>query len=110
MRRQILKRKNIASGQRNDTFSLRPSHQFAVRLDHGYELIRSFVVPDDKDERAVRGSLQHRNQKGFSRKREPGDTDPSRVGSKVGYNTREGWELLRIRKQIADERQNHRFL
>jgi hypothetical protein len=65
MRRQILKREDIAGGQGNNTLSLRPSHQFAVRLDHRHELIGGFVVSDDNEEGAARGFLQLRNQEGF---------------------------------------------
>ena len=98
VRRKILKWKDVARRQEDYAVGGRAADQLAVGLNHGDQFVRSFVVADNQDQRNACGLLQLRNQQRFGRGVEPGDTEPPRVGSQEGGNTRKRGQFFDVRK------------
>ena len=70
-------------------------------------LFRSAIVVDYKDERALGAALQQREEQGFCRGRESGDTNAPRALLEVGGNTHECGQSFYVREEFTDEGKKH---
>ena len=65
------------------------------------------VVGDDDDARVSGGSDEERKIEGASGEGESGDTSAPRAGAKMASHTLEGFGVLQVREELADEGENH---
>jgi hypothetical protein len=107
MRRKILEREHVASGEGDDRLRIASGSEFTESAKDRQEILDGAVILDDEDEGTSGGTLEQHEQQGFCSGREAGDTDAPRALLEVGGNTRESGELFYVHEEFADEREKH---
>ena len=75
MRREILERKHVAGGERDDGVGIAGGSEFAEAAENGDEIFDGAIVVDYEDQRAGGGALKQHEQQGFCCGSEAGDTN-----------------------------------
>ena len=109
MRREILERQHIIGRQTDDRFGQHGAGQLAERAHDRQQLIQSAVVGNGDDQRPRGATMQQGIEKSFAGGSESGHTNPPRAALDLGNSTRKGGRLFHVRKEFADEREDHRL-
>ncbi len=109
VRRKILERQHIIGRQADDLLGRERAGYLAQRTHHRQQFVQRAVVGDSDDERPCSSTMQQGVEQGFGGGSEPGQADPPRAALDPGNSTREGGRLFHVRKEFADERQDHRL-
>src|SRR5208283_4016280 len=104
---EILERKHVARGERDDGFGIAGGGELAKAAEDGKKVFDGPVVVDNEDERASGGTLEQHEQQGFGGGSQAGDTNTPRALLKVGGCTREGGKVFYVREEFADEGKKH---
>src|SRR3954471_3631125 len=68
---------------------------------------RGFIARDQIDERAPGRTMQQRKMQKFGARSESGQADAPRVALDRGGSTRKSWVPFHVRKELADQGENH---
>src|SRR5215469_9995789 len=107
MWRKILKRQHIEGWKSDDRFRSHHPGQLGETMQNRNQLLERTVISGDDNKGAPRGVLQQNQEHGLRGGRYPRNTNPSRALLEVGGYTSERRNLFRVRKNFADERQDH---
>src|ERR1700735_516684 len=109
MRRKVFKRENIMCGQANNLARIDGAGQLASRLEHRLQCFCGLVVGDNYDDRLLGGPRHQRNIESPRCYGETRDTSPPRTKAQMPSNAIKSRNLLQLRKDFADKRENHRI-
>jgi hypothetical protein len=105
--RKVFEGKDVMGGEAEDGFGWDRAGEFAGVEDGGVEGFRGFVVGYDDEARGVGradevGKIENAGSKG-----EPRDTTAPRATAQVAAYTLEGFRVLHVCEELADEGKNH---
>ena len=107
MRGEIFKGQNIVRGQAQDGVGGERAGQLAGGEDGRVQLLGGLVVGHQNQARRVGGANEERKIQRARGEGEAGDASSPAAGAQVAADTVEGHRVLKVRKQFADEWQNH---
>ena len=94
-------------GQAKDRAGGERAGQLAGGEDGGVQLFGGLVVGHQNQARRVGGADEERKIQRARGEGEAGDASSPAAGAQVATDTLEGHTVLKVRKQFADEGQNH---
>ncbi len=95
----------------DDAIGIDGAGEFAAGFERGFEGLGGLVVGDDHDDRTAGGGVgQEGKVKGAGGGGQSGDTPTPRSKAEVPANAIKSGGVLQVRKNFADEREDHRFL
>ena len=111
VRGKVFKREYVVGGKADDAVGIDGAGEFAAGFERGFEGLGGLVVGDDHDDRAAGGGVGHEGKvEGAGGGGESGDTTTPRSKAEVPANAIKGGGVLQVRKNFADEREDHRGL
>src|ERR1039458_831125 len=96
-------------GKAEDGLCGQCSGQLAGGEDGGVEGLCCLVIGDEDKRGRVRGADEQRKIQRAGSEGEAGDASSPAAGTQVATDTIEGDRVLKVRQQLADERQNHKL-
>ncbi len=105
--REILKRQHIVRGQTKDGVCGERSGQLAGGEDGGVQCLGSLVVGDQNQTRRVSRADEKRKIQRAGCKRQSRHTSAPCASTQMAAHTLERHRVFKVRKQFADEGQNH---
>ncbi len=111
VRGKVFKREHVVGRETDHAVGIDGAGKFAAGSECGFEGLGGLVVGDDQDDRAAGGRAGHeRKVKRAGGGRQSGDTATPRSKAEVPANAIKGGGVLQVRKNFADEREDHRGL
>jgi hypothetical protein len=110
VRRKVFEGENVVSWEAEDGFRGEGSGEFAGGEDGCVERLGGFVVGDDDDTRGVGCADEEGKVESACGEGESGHTTAPRASAEVAANTLEGFGVLQVREELANEGKNHAVL
>jgi hypothetical protein len=110
VRREIFEGENVVGRKVEDGFGGEGSGELAGREDSGVEGFGGFVVGDDDDAGGVGGADEVGKVECAGGESESGHTTATRASAEMAANTLEGFGVLQVREELANEGKNHAVL
>ena len=105
--RKIFEGEDVVGGEAEDGFGGDGSGELAGAEDGGVEGLGGFVVGDDDDAGGVGGADEEGKIEGAGGEGEARDTSAPRASAEMAAYTLEGFGVLQVREELADEGKNH---
>jgi hypothetical protein len=103
VRGEIFEGKDVVRGEAEDGFGGQGSGELAGAEDGGLEGFGGFVVSDDDDAGSLRSADEEGEVEGTGGEGEPRDTSAPRASAQVAAYTLEGFRVLQVCEELADE-------
>ncbi len=107
---EVFKGQHVMGGQAHHAGRIDGAGKFAAGAKSGFKGFGGLVVGDDHDDRPVGGARHEGKVEGAGGSGESGDTPAPRSKAEVPANAFKGGRVLQVRKDFADEREDHRGL
>lgn len=103
VRREVFEGEDVVCGKTEDGVRRKGSGELAGGENSGMKGFGSLVVGDDDDARSSGGADEVGEIEGSGGSGEAGDTSAPRASAQVAAYTLEGFGVLEVRKELADE-------
>jgi hypothetical protein len=110
VRRKIFEGKDVVGGEAEDGFGGEDSCEIAGGEYGGVECLGGFVVGDDDDAGGRCGADEEGEIESAGGEGESGHTTATRASAQMAANTLEGFGVLQVREELANEGKNHAVL
>jgi hypothetical protein len=110
VRGEIFEREDVVGGETEDGFGGERAGELAGAEDGGVEGFGGLVVGDDDDAGGRGGADEEGKIEGAGGEGEAGDTSAPRASAEVAAYTLEGFRMLQVCEELADEGKNHAVL
>jgi len=107
--RKILKREHVVGGKANHASGIDGARKFAASPQGALEGLRRLVIGNQYDDRLTGRAGHKRNVEGARSCRKSGNTPPPRSKAEMPANAIKGGGVLQVRKNFADEREDHQL-
>jgi len=104
---EIFEGEDVVRGEAEDGFGGERAGEFAGAENGGVEGLGGFVVGDDDDAGSCCGADEEGKIEGAGGCGEAGDTSAPRAGAQMASYTLEGFRMLHVCEELADEGKNH---
>ncbi len=110
MGREVFKGEDVVGGQAHHFRGIDGAGELAAGPEHGFQGFGGLVVGDNHDDRLAGGTSHERNIEGTRGGGETRHTSPPRSEAEMPANAFKARRVLQVRKDFADERENHEVL
>ncbi len=106
--REVFKREHVVGGKADHARRIDGAGEFAAGAEHGLQGLGNLVVGDQHDDGVLGGPGHEGKIEGARRGGQSGHTPPPRSEAEMPANALKCGGVLQVRKNFADEREDHR--
>jgi hypothetical protein len=110
VRGEVFEGEDVVGGEAQDGFGREGAGELAGAEDGGVEGFGGLVVGDDDEAGGLGGTYEERKIEGAGGEGEAGDTTTPRASAEMAAYTLEGFRLLQVCEELADEGKDHALL